>query len=131
MDFYSYPKYYLYVYPGWLKSLMDTGKADNYDGRKFKLFEASCGDEKTSYANGHIPGSIHINTDDFEEAPLWNRLSDGRLKTAMEEYGMLKMSGFLMEGSTHRKTQDSLYQPKARQKKRSKISVRMFPHAKT
>ena len=97
---YSYPKYYLYVYPGWLKSLMDTGKAENYDGRKFKVFEASWGDEKTSYVNGHIPGSIHINTDDFEEAPLWNRLSDERLKTAMETYGITKDTLVILYSTT-------------------------------
>ena len=45
---------------------MDGGKPENYDGRPFKVFEASWGEEKTSYVNGHIPGSIHINTDDFE-----------------------------------------------------------------
>ena len=87
---YSYPKYYLYVYPEWLKSLMDGGKPENYDGRTFKVFEASWGEEKTSYVNGHIPGSIHINTDDFEEGPIWNRLSDERLKAAMEMYGITK-----------------------------------------
>ncbi|MBQ6775995.1 MAG: hypothetical protein IJP53_05995 [Synergistaceae bacterium] len=87
---YSYPKYYLYVYPEWLKALMDGGKPDTYDGRPFKVFEASWGEEKVSYAGGHIPGSIHINTDDFEEGPIWNRLSDERLKAAMEAHGITK-----------------------------------------
>ena len=48
------------------------------------------GEEKTSYANGHIPGSIHINTDEFEEGPIWNRLSDSQLKKVLEANGITK-----------------------------------------
>ena len=87
---YSYPNYRLLVYPEWLKALMDGKTPENYDGRPFKVFEASWGEEKTSYANGHIPGSIHINTDEFEEGPIWNQLSDERLKSAMEANGITK-----------------------------------------
>ncbi|MBQ7576766.1 MAG: hypothetical protein IJT21_00705 [Synergistaceae bacterium] len=86
----SYPRYELYVYPEWLNSLMSGGKVDNYDGRPFKVFEASWGEEKTSYANGHIPGTIHINTDEFEEGPIWNRLSDSQLKKVLEANGITK-----------------------------------------
>ena len=101
---YSYPKYYLYVYPEWLKSLMDAGKdgrkLENYDGRPFKVFEASWGEEKTSYASGHIPNSVHINTDDFEEGPIWNRISDERLKTTMESYGITKDTLVILYSTT-------------------------------
>ena len=84
----SYSRYELYVYPEWLNSLMSGKKVDNYDGRPFIVFEASWGEEKTSYANGHIPGTVHINTDEFEEGPIWNRLSDSRLKKALEANGV-------------------------------------------
>lgn len=57
----SYPRYELYVYPEWLNALLSGGKPETYDGRPFKVFESSWGEEKTSYANGHIPGTIHIN----------------------------------------------------------------------
>ncbi len=86
----SYSRYELYVYPEWLNSLMSGGKVDNYDGRPFKVFEASWGEEKTSYINGHIPGTIHINTDEFEEGPIWNRLSDSQLKKVLEANGITK-----------------------------------------
>ena len=86
----SYARYQLYVYPEWLKSLMAGEKPDTYDGRPFKVFEASWGEEKTSYVNGHIPGTIHINTDEFEEGPIWNRLSDAQLKKALEANGVTK-----------------------------------------
>ncbi len=86
----SYPRYQLYVYPEWLKTLLDGGKPDTYDGRPFKVFECCWGDESTSYANGHIPGTIHINTDEFEEGPIWNRVSDENLKKALEANGVTK-----------------------------------------
>ena len=86
----SYPRYQLYVYPEWLKSLMDGGKPDNYDGRPFKVFECSWGEEKIAYLNGHIPGSVHINTDEFEEGPIWNQLSDERLRAAVAVNGITK-----------------------------------------
>ncbi|MBR1657777.1 MAG: hypothetical protein IJ697_04845 [Synergistaceae bacterium] len=86
----SYPRYELYVYPEWLNALMSGGKPETYDGRPFKVFEASWGEEKTSYVNGHIPGTIHINTDEFEEGPIWNRLSDAQLKKALEANGITK-----------------------------------------
>ena len=87
---YAYPNYKYLVYPEWLKTLMDGGKPENYDGRKFKVFEASWGEEKVSYLNGHIPGSVHINTDEFEEGPIWNQLPDERLKAAVEANGITK-----------------------------------------
>lgn len=87
---YSYPNYQIYVYPEWLKTLMDGGKPDNYDGRPFKVFECSWGDESVTYLNGHIPGSTHINTDEFEEGPIWNQLPDDRLKAALEANGITK-----------------------------------------
>ncbi|MPU17339.1 thiosulfate sulfurtransferase, partial [Acinetobacter baumannii] len=50
-------------------------------GKEFKVFEVSWGEEKDSpdYLKGHIPGAVHINTDELEEGPLWNRLSDDKL----------------------------------------------------
>ncbi|MBR1672766.1 MAG: sulfurtransferase, partial [Fretibacterium sp.] len=36
------------------------------------------------------PGTTHINTDEFEEGPIWNQLSDDRLKAAMEANGITK-----------------------------------------
>ena len=87
---YAYPRYDYYVSPEWLKTLLDGGKPETYDGRPFKVFECSWGDESVSYLNGHIPGTTHINTDEFEEGPIWNQLDDARLKAAMEANGITK-----------------------------------------
>lgn len=96
----SYARYWLYVYPEWLKTLMEGGKVDNYDGRPVKVFEASWGEEKTSYSNGHIPNTVHINTDEFEEGPIWNRISDERLKEVLEANGVTKYTLVILYSTT-------------------------------
>lgn len=37
------------------------------------IFDISYGDATMYYTKGHIPTAIHINTDDVEEPPIWNR----------------------------------------------------------
>lgn len=65
------------VYPAWVQEHM----ADE----NFKLFEASWGpDGPESY----IPGAAHINTDDFEEGPLWNRKADTEIEKSLLSNGV-------------------------------------------
>lgn len=73
----SYKNYQMLVPAYWVKDLID-GKTNI---NNYKIFEVSWGDEKASpdYLKGHIPGAIHINTDNIEEGPLWNRKSDKEL----------------------------------------------------
>lgn len=77
----AYPNYEMLVPASWVKNLVDGKKPETYEGKEFKVFEVSWGEEKDSpdYLKGHIPGAIHINTDELEEGPLWNRLSDDKL----------------------------------------------------
>ena len=49
------------------------------EGKKVKIVEASWGEEKESYAKGHVPTSIHINTDTVEPPPAWMLASDERV----------------------------------------------------
>ncbi|MCP4171870.1 MAG: thiosulfate sulfurtransferase, partial [Fuerstiella sp.] len=45
-----------------------------------KFAEVSWGDAAVSYSSGHVPGSFHVNTDDFEPPPSW-KLGSARLLT--------------------------------------------------
>lgn len=72
----SYPNYEMVVPAEWVNDLIKTKN----DGKPYKIFEASWGEESEDYNKGHIPGAVHINTDEVEEGPLWNRLTDDRLK---------------------------------------------------
>jgi molybdopterin synthase sulfurtransferase len=69
----SYANYQMIVPPSYVKDIVD-GKI------KAKLFHASWGDGKEDYDKGHIKGSVHINTDEVEEGPVWNRKSDKQLE---------------------------------------------------
>jgi len=72
----SYPNYEMVVPATWINDLIK----DNNDGQPYKVFEVSWGDEAEDYKKGHIPGAVHINTDEVEEGPVWNRLSDSELE---------------------------------------------------
>ncbi|WP_003540287.1 sulfurtransferase [Desulfotomaculum nigrificans] len=72
----SYPNYQMLVPAAWVNDLIKT----NNNGKPYKIFEVSWGKESKDYLNGHIPGAVHINTDEVEEPPIWNRISDKRLE---------------------------------------------------
>lgn len=64
-------------------------------GKKVKIVEASWGEEKTSYANGHIPGTFHINTDNIEpptatEPVMWMLADDKILADFVLKFGFKK-----------------------------------------
>jgi len=64
-------------------------------GRKIKLVEASWGEEKTSYAKGHIPTTFHINTDNIEpptetEPVMWMLADDATLEKFALKFGFSK-----------------------------------------
>lgn len=76
----SYVNYQMIVPASWINDLVKGNKPENYNGTSYKIFETSWGDEAKEYKAGHIPGAVHINTDEVEEGPVWNRLSDDRLE---------------------------------------------------
>jgi 3-mercaptopyruvate sulfurtransferase SseA len=84
----SYPNYQMLVPAQWIKDLIDGKKPETYNGSKYKLFEVSWGDETASYSKGHIPGSVHINTDEIESPPLWSINSDDKLIKFAENNGI-------------------------------------------
>ncbi|MGG7164704.1 rhodanese-like domain-containing protein [Clostridium ihumii] len=87
----SYENYEMLVPVSWVKDLIDGNKPEGYSGKEFKIFEVSWGEEKDSpdyLKKGHIKGAIHINTDEVEEGPVWNRLSDEKLKAFAKANGI-------------------------------------------
>ncbi len=87
----AYENYEMLVPVSWVKDLVDGKKPETYNGNNFKVFEVSWGPESDSsdyLSKGHIKGAIHINTDEVEEGPLWNRLSDDKLIKFAEANGI-------------------------------------------
>lgn len=72
----SYPNYEMVVPASWINDLIKN----HNNGQPYKIFEVSWGDEAKDYKKGHILGAVHINTDEVEEGPVWNRLSDSELE---------------------------------------------------
>ena len=100
MEFYK--NYQLLVPACWVKDVIDGKKPQNYNGNKFKIFEVSWGDENKSseyLKKGHIKGATHINTDDIEKGPLWNRISDKELEKFAENNGITKDTTVILYGS--------------------------------
>lgn len=72
-------------------------------GKTIKIVEASWGEEKTSYAKGHIPTSFHINTDNIEpptktEPVMWMLADDTVLKEFALKFGFSKDDVVIVTG---------------------------------
>ena len=64
----KYTNYQLYVPADVLHDLLDGKTVSEIPGSKPVVLEVSWGPEKESgYQDGHIPGAIHVNSDDFDD----------------------------------------------------------------
>lgn len=73
-------------------------------GKTIKIVEASWGEEKTSYAKGHIPTSFHINTDNIEpptatEPVMWMLAGDDVLEKFALKFGFTQDDVVIVTGS--------------------------------
>lgn len=91
--------YKMIVPASWIHDLISGKKPATYTGTKYKLFEVSWGDESTSYKSGHIPGSIHINTDEIEFPPLWSIKADKDLMKFGENNGITMYTTVVLSGA--------------------------------
>lgn len=79
-----------------VKEILDGKTPETFENAKnIKIVEASWGEEKTSYANGHIPTAFHINTDEIEpptetEPMMWMLADDEALAKVALKYGFTK-----------------------------------------
>jgi molybdopterin synthase sulfurtransferase len=91
----SYPNYEMLVPVSWVNDVIKN----NNNGHPYKIFEASWGDEAPDYKKGHIPGAVHINTDEIEEGPVWNRLKDKELEKFALKNGIESDTTVVLYGS--------------------------------
>ncbi|HZK53506.1 MAG TPA: rhodanese-like domain-containing protein [Desulfosporosinus sp.] len=94
----SYPNYQMLVPASWVADLIAGKKPETYSGNSFKLFEVSWGEEKNSYVKGHLPGAVHIDTDEEESPPLWSLNSDEELIKFAENNGITLDTTVVLEG---------------------------------
>lgn len=81
--------YEMLVHPKWVQEELEAGE--------ISLFEVSWG-PGDKYLEAHIPGAVHINTDDFEEGPVWNFKSDDQIEASLLAYGITKDSAVVLYG---------------------------------
>jgi molybdopterin synthase sulfurtransferase len=91
----SYPNYKMLVPSSAVNDIING----NNSGKPYKIFEASWGTEAKDYKAGHIPGAVHIDTDEVEEGPVWNRLKDPELEKFALKNGITKDTTVVLYGS--------------------------------
>ena len=88
------PNHTSLVSPEWVNQLISTGKAPTYNNKKFLVLEASWGTlEKAAkdYKEGHIPGAVHFDTDNFEnEKQYWDLFEFDELAANFAKMGIDK-----------------------------------------
>lgn len=88
-----------YLVPAsWVNDLLAGKEVEGFNGDNYMIFEASWGPGDT-YAEGHIPTAVHINTDEYEVGPLWNRVSDEEILKATLANGITKDTTVILYGS--------------------------------
>ncbi|SCG82263.1 thiosulfate sulfurtransferase [Proteiniborus sp. DW1] len=97
MEFYE--NYKLIVPASIVKDIIDGKKPETFeDATQIKIIEASWGEEDTSYANGHVPTSFHINTDWIEPPPAWMLADDATLTEFALNNGFTKDDTVIVTG---------------------------------
>lgn len=91
----SYPNYQMLVPATWIHDLINNEN----DAQPYKIFEVSWGEEAKDYHKGHIPGAVHINTDEVEEPPIWNRVADEKLEAFALNNGITTDTTVVLYGS--------------------------------
>lgn len=86
MEYYS--GYADLVPVSWIKELIDGGNPEHYTGKDYRLFEISWGGPGEAFLKAHIPGTVHIDSEEFEVGPEWIRVSDDKLEAFACENGI-------------------------------------------
>ncbi|MDO6356020.1 rhodanese-like domain-containing protein [Caloramator sp. CAR-1] len=95
----KFKNYHLIVPAAIVKDILDGKKPETFENAKtIKIVEASWGEEKDSYAKGHVPTSFHINTDLVEPPPAWMLASDKELEKFALDYGFTKDDTVIVTG---------------------------------
>ena len=87
----SYENYEMIVPATIVNDILDGNKPETFENSKnIKIVEASWGEESEAYSKGHVPTSVHINTDTVEPPPQWMLASDEDLAKFANDYGFTK-----------------------------------------
>ncbi|MGL5314493.1 MAG: rhodanese-like domain-containing protein [Peptostreptococcaceae bacterium] len=95
----TYENYEMLVPAQIVKEVIDGKTPETFkDAKTIKVVEASWGEESEAYSKGHVPTSVHINTDTIEPPPQWMIASDEELKQFALDYGFTKDDTVIVTG---------------------------------
>jgi thiosulfate/3-mercaptopyruvate sulfurtransferase len=75
------------VTPAWMAGLISGQPIEAAPSAGWRLFEIGC-DGSASFLLGHIPGAGYIDTNQLEQEPLWNKVSDQALLQLLLDKGI-------------------------------------------
>lgn len=81
------PHFEQLVYPQWIHRLQQGKPVTAAPTGEWKVIEAAWGAPKF-YLLNHIPGAGYIDTNEVESEPLWNKVSDEKLKAMLAKHGI-------------------------------------------
>jgi thiosulfate/3-mercaptopyruvate sulfurtransferase len=94
------PNYEKIVPASIVKAVLEGEKPETFENAKnIKVVEASWGPEDASYAKGHVPGTVHINTDLVEPEPEWMLAEPELLEKFALDYGFTKDDTVIVTGA--------------------------------
>lgn len=87
----------VFVSADWVKSVIDGQQPESDD---YKIMEAAWGkaEDDKAYIKAHIPGAVHINTDEIEEDKYWNIRTGEEIQKVMADYGITKDTTVILYG---------------------------------
>ena len=95
----SYENYEMLVPATIVNDILEGKKPETFENSNdIKIVEASWGEESEAYSKGHVPTSVHINTDTIEPPPQWMLASDEELAKFANDYGFTKDDTVIVTG---------------------------------
>jgi thiosulfate/3-mercaptopyruvate sulfurtransferase len=85
------------VPPGWLRKLLDGDRPEAAPRRRFLVLHVNFGVPE-EYADGHLPGALHLDTNQLESPPDWNRRPPDELDAAVRTLGITRDTTVILYG---------------------------------
>lgn len=85
------------VSPAWLAALVAGAQPEAAPAAGWRLFEVACGGE-AAFAQAHIPGASYLDSCQFEQKPLWNKVADDALLALLLASGVRHDTAVILYG---------------------------------
>lgn len=96
-----YPMRHLLAPVRWVKELLEGQHRTECGADGFKIFETAWKAPSPRYLEMHIPGAVHIDTNEFEKPPEWVRKSDAQLLQFAAENGITPDTTVIVYGNDY------------------------------